>query len=508
MKKTFLLITLSLLTIGLQARTWTVRTSGGDFSTIREAVDTLKNKSLADGDVVDVLGDFTADTVLVVAKSITILGGGTNNTSITRVSVAPYNNTKRLFQSAVVGKTLIFKNLTLKQAVYSGTDVGMGVYSTGATSTLTVDNVVFNGFNSGSASAGALWASNVGTCSITNCEFINNTTTSTGGAISIQGSSAGTGINKTIIDRCTFEGNNASSANSGHAIVLNNVQATASLDSILINNCTFYNNGATANVGTTIRLQYNGARIGIKNCTFANNNYLSTAGDIFTNSATNTIASKLALIGNLFYKGSLIINGSTAASGTYTQWTGWSYYNFATGSLSAGTYMTKAGNAGSLTADASGGLQVEYNPGTGKAILTNNGGIVRTIKLLGTSNAENKAINAIPLTYKQNTIDARAYTRKTDTSDAGAYELDGLATVITPTMSNETICYYDNSNQKLHFLKEISGDLSIVNLNGRIIRKIELTNATDCNIDNLKNGIYLITIQSKDAPITNKICIF
>jgi hypothetical protein len=420
-KLLFTLILFLSLTTGLFAipTTWTVRATGGNFTTLNDA---LSNVSVVNGDTIDMLGDFTTDVTITIGKSVTIRGNGPTNTSLTRVGTT---TVKRLFNVNASGGDVAIKNMTLIQASFTGTDVGMALQATNALTSITLDNLVIKNFNSGTQSAGAIYLNNAKNSRITNCEFINNTNTSTGGAIQI-GGGAGSGSYKTRIENCTFELNNASAANSGHAIMAN--YATASADSIIINNCTFYKNGATTNVGSSIRLAYNGAKIVVSNCTFANNNALSTAGDIFTNSAANTIAAALTVHGNLFYKsGGLIINAS---------WTGDTRYNLSTGTMTLGTLMTKTANTASLAADASGGIQLEYDNITGNAILANNGGYVRTIKLLGSTSTDNKAINLIPLSAKMNSKDARGYDRNPNSNDCGAYEHPKSITVTGGTNSS------------------------------------------------------------------------
>jgi hypothetical protein len=491
-KLLFTLLLFLLLTSALFAtpRTWTVRTAGGDFTTLNDA---LTNVDLADGDIIDILGDFTTASTLIINKSVTIQGNGPTNTSLTRLGTT---DVKRLFTANATAGDVVIKNMTLKQASYTGTDVGMALNATNALTSITLDNLVIKDFNSGSQQAGAVFLNNSKDSRITNCEFINNKNTSVGGAIYI-GGGAGSGSYKTHIENCTFEQNNASAANSGHAIMAS--YATASADSIVINNCTFYKNGATTNVGSSIRLAYYGAKIVVSNCTFANNNALSTAGDIFTNGIATTIAAALTVHGNLFYKsGGLIIN---------TSWTGDARYNLLTGSmnLGTGTGMTKTANTASLTADASGGIQLEYNALTGDAVLADNGGYVRTIKLLGSTNADNKAINFI--TTNKISKDARGYYRNTNTNDCGAYEHLGTTTFLNNKLKSDITCYYTSTDNKIHFNKIYTGEVNVFNVNGTLLTNTKINDANEVFLGTAAKGIYIAKINTTNKTIVTKIIV-
>ena len=491
-KLLFTLILFLSLTTGLFAipTTWTVRATGGNFTTLNDA---LSNVSVVNGDTIDMLGDFTTDVTITIGKSVTIRGNGPTNTSLTRVGTT---TVKRLFNVNASGGDVAIKNMTLIQASFTGTDVGMALQATNALTSITLDNLVIKNFNSGTQSAGAIYLNNAKNSRITNCEFINNTNTSTGGAIQ-SGGGAGSGSYKTRIENCTFELNNASAANSGHAIMAS--YATASADSIVIYNCTFYKNGATTNVGSSIRLAYYGAKIVVSNCTFANNNALSTAGDIFTNGIATTIAAALTVHGNLFYKsGGLIIN---------TSWTGDARYNLLTGSmnLGTGTGMTKTANTASLTADASGGIQLEYNALTGDAVLADNGGYVRTIKLLGSTNADNKAINFI--TTNKISKDARGYYRNTNTNDCGAYEHLGTTTFLNNKLKSDITCYYTSTDNKIHFNKIYTGEVNVFNVNGTLLTNTKINDANEVFLGTAAKGIYIAKINTTNKTIVTKIIV-
>ncbi len=495
MKKiVFTLILFLSLTTSLFARTWTVRTTGGDFTTLNAA---LINVDLTNGDIIDMLGDFTTDTTLTIKKSITIQGGGPANTSLTRTGTI---NVKRLMIVNALAGDVVFKNLTLMQAAYTGTDVGMGLNVIGGAAglnSITVDNVVFKNFNSGGQAAGAVWLTNVKRSRITNCEFINNKTNSVGGAIQVSGlSTGGSGINKTVIENCTFEENHANGTNSGHAIIANYTNATPSADSIVINNCTFYKNGTTVGAGSTIRLQYNGAKIIVSNCTFANNNALSTAADIFTNNATNSIAAELTVQGNLFYKsGGLIVHSS---------WPGYSWYNLSTSTMNAGVIMDKVQNYGTLAADMTGGIQVEFNAITNFAVLANNGGMVRTIKLLESTNTENQAIDFViqPL----NRTDARGLPRPTTTNDCGAYEHQKNTGLKSLGKLNDLKCFYNSTDSKIHFDKKLTGTISVFSANGSLLLNSKLDNSSELFLGSVK-GFYVANILTKEGGFVAKVIV-
>jgi len=208
-----------------------VASSGGDFSTIDEAVSDLLVK---DGDILILAAETFTELGIVINKSLTIKGQGAGKTII-QAHANPFTAGGRIFN--MLSNPFSTKNVTLE------------------------DMTLQNG-NSGGQ--GGCMYSQFYNLTIKKCEIKNNRTTSyRGGAIS---SSYGS----FVVENSTFSNNSVvygsiSTSYGGGAIYLETPNVS---DSSLISNCTFNDNSVSNQYGGALNTNHN---LKIKNSTFANN---------------------------------------------------------------------------------------------------------------------------------------------------------------------------------------------------------------------------------------------
>lgn len=127
---------------------------------------------------------------------------------------------------------------------------------------------------------------------ITNCRFINNTTSATGGAIAIGSTGqSGSGASTPLIDSCTFDGNKATTIfsslieRSGGAISVLQLDTIddGPADVVKIQNCTFQNNESDFHGGAIVIRGHIGftfypVNVEVSSCTFSDNGCQAGSG--------------------------------------------------------------------------------------------------------------------------------------------------------------------------------------------------------------------------------------
>ena len=477
MKKTILTLTFMFLMTSIFAKTWIVRTTAGpgvDFTSIKSAIDNL---SVLDGDILDVMGDFATEQI-TLSKEITIKGNGRNNTIIRSAG------TNRIFVSYGNGKKFTIQDLTIQGGVQSN-EPGAGFFVYLAPE-CTFDNVLFKDMNTTSNGA-AILIQNTLKFTIRNCEFVNNKSSAVAGCIYLT-NIGGIGL----IENSTFEGNGAVNNGWGDAIMLDNGSAIG--DALKIQNCTFFNNGKNnVGFGGSICINYGNIKLSIVNNTFASNKGNDNVGDLFL-IPNSGWPNELNYIGNLFYesRGIIIPNGYPKPA--------FVAYNLSTNSINvqegiAHINYDPTTNTGNCVAGTD--LKVELNAGL--PFLKDNGGKVRTIKLLGSTFADNLAIEFIAEPIGT-TYDARGVARKTTYQDSGAYEVVsslGIKNFKTTKLN----VGFNASTSSVIFSEAISGQIQIYDLTGRSLINIPALNTSTLNVSELSNGIYLIRVKYNNGSI-------
>ncbi len=223
--------------------------------------------------------------------------------------------------AAVFGSATALADVTFKHITFANGNITTGLGAGGAIQNfgkLTLDTVTFT--RNQSAGGGAIFQELCTGClqaslTITHCLFQNNTTGSTGGAISMEGgnaaiagstftsnSASGGGAigifsnsNFTVvmsIDRCTFNGNAASSF-SGGAIVVESLNTGSS---VTIKNATFTGNTATGSNGQGSAVYIGAAPVTITNCTIAGNTAAGSGGAVYFGNRTPVTAMNNTII--------------------------------------------------------------------------------------------------------------------------------------------------------------------------------------------------------------------
>jgi hypothetical protein len=480
MKKTILTLVCMFFVTSIFAKTWIVRTTAGpgvDFTSIKSAID---NPSVVDGDILDVMGDFAIEQTSL-SKEITIKGNGRANTIIRSAG------TNRIFVSYGNEKKFTIQDLTIQGGAQS-TEPGAGIFVYLAPE-CTFDNVLFKDINT-TSNGGAILIQNTLKFTIKNCEFVNNKAR-VGGSIFFT-NIGGVGL----IENSTFERNGASNSGWGDAIILDNGSAVG--DELKIQNCTFFKNGIdnVGGFGGAIAINYGNIKLSIVNNTFASNKENDNVGTLFL-IPNSGWPRELNYIGNLFYetRGIIIPDGYPKPAKVA--------YNLSTNSINvqegiAHIDYDPTTNIGSCVAGTD--LKVELNAGV--PLLKDNGGKVRTIKLLGTTYEDNLAIEFIaePIGTK---YDARGAVRKTaGFQDCGAYEV-GASLGNKQFKTTKLTVGFNSSTSSLIFSEKISGHIQIYDLTGRSLINIPAFNANTLNVSELSNGIYLLRVKDNNGAINS-----
>jgi len=486
MKNTIFTLTCILFAIAVSAKTWVVRpeaAAGVDFTSITEAMD---NPNVLDGDILDVKGEFATEQISL-SKEITIKGNGTDNTIIKAAG------TNRIFVSYNNLKKFTISDLTILGGVQSN-EPGAGFFVHLAPE-CTFENVHFKNLNT-SSNGGAILIQNTAKFTIRNCEFINNKAGAVGGCIYLT-TIGGIGL----IENCTFEGNGAVNNGWGDAIILDN--GGAALDSLLIQNCTFFNNGKdNVGLGGSVAINYGNIKLALVNNTFANNTGNDNVGDFFL-IPNNGFPKSLRYIGNLFYNSRGIIIPNDYPKDAFVA------YNLSTNSINVQEGIANINydptiNIGGCVAGTD--LKLELNNDV--PYLKNNGGIVRTIKLMGQTFEDNLAIEFIaePVGAK---LDARGLVRKTTYQDCGAYEVGGLNTGIRHQKMDKLNLAYNASTRVVTFSEIVRGKVQVFNSVGQLQKVPVNINANTLDLSNLSKGMFVIRLTNTDKSVkTAKIIVY
>ena len=230
------------------AKTWTVASSGADFTSVADAVN---SSDVEDGDMLKVSDGTYEINNLAIGKDLTIKGNSPNRTTfkstIDRMFYTPFNS----YPAKV--KAITFEDISFN---YSTSNNGViELYYAKAN----FNNCEFN-YNQ------RVIYVNHGRLNVNNCTFANNSTYSNGAAIYIYGDNNDT----TNISNTTFYGNKASG--SGGAIYSYN-------DVFSAMNCTFVAD-TTYTSGSAI-YRIGNSNISVTNCLFAKNNNSSIAGSAY-----------------------------------------------------------------------------------------------------------------------------------------------------------------------------------------------------------------------------------
>ena len=479
MKKSTLFFGMLLVAISVSAKTWTVNPAGGDgidFTSIHVAVSSAE---VADGDILQVSGEFEISEAISLTKALTIQGEGPASTVIKTTGI------NRAFLSYDYGKNFTLSGVTLEASGTKSNEPGVALFVYNVDD-FTLENVRFKNFTT-TSNGGALLINTVRKFAVKNCEFVNNTADAVGGAVFIT-SVGGQGL----FENCTFERNSAPVNGWGNAVIFDN--GSAPLDDVMFRNCTFYRNGT--GLGGVIAINYANITISVHSCTFASNEGNDNVGDLYyiPNAGTPGLLSYKA---NLFYNSRGIVLPNEYAGEIDVR------YNASSGPISI-QEGTSGYDAFTNLQNLALGTELQVELDNSYPALKENGGKVRTIKLEGTED-NNYAIAFVGERISE--TDARGYTRKADYQDCGAYETN--ASVNLPTIKEKGVGIYPNpAKNRIHFASPLTGEIRIYDILGskKIAQKVNYAGHLD--VSSLHKGVYVIVIQENgQSSLASKLVI-
>ena len=254
------------------------------------------------GEKIYVSGMISFSSDVTLSKTITILGTSNATDGFNG------NNSTRFIQANSGSYTLTLKNMELING--STTTTGGALYVNG--STVNCDNVIFdnNKAETASQTGGAIHVAGTNGMSFKNCVFSNNSA-SKSGAIYINDWVASSSIK---FEGCAFISNKAKDSFGGSALFIRSASDNNSLSLI---NCTFAKNEVrTSTNGGAVYLYKGGVNtlVNIVNCTITEN---STAGGLSTSAGVYMLNSTGNYLGKLYISNS-IIESNIAAGGIYS----------------------------------------------------------------------------------------------------------------------------------------------------------------------------------------------
>ncbi len=424
-----LVLCLSLLVFALvptpkaHAASWTVCTSGCDFTSLSIAI---AAGTTVNGDIITVMDAVRTEFNINVTKDLTIRGQGMNNT-IVQANASPNVVTASVFIIGS-GRTVVIENMTIQNGGRLGTVSGGGIYVNGAN--LTLNNVTLRN-NNASVGGGLYSCCNAAyTVTLNNSFVLTNSAQNPGGGFyNSQGA--------LLINNSTVAGN-SSTNHEGGGIWNDAGRLTINGSTINGNSALYVGGGIRSNNSDVNRpLTMNSSTLS------GNSSGQSDGGGLFHyyyGTISNSTISGNTVYGNgggLFHTGGgqLDISHSTITKNHATNGSGGGFYN-ASGTLRILSSLIVGNTRGTSPTpnDFVGGwVNMGYtfvNNATVAAALgplADNGGPTFTHALLVGNPAIN-AGNCSSLTGPAITVDQRGAARPVVVTqcDAGAYERTGL----------------------------------------------------------------------------------
>lgn len=418
----------------------------------------------------------------VFGSNETILSGDLNNNDINVSDFANnYANTSRNGDNSyhivnITANNILLDRLTISDAHnnLSATEQGGAIVKSFAVADLTIKNCIIKNNVSRNACAGLITEFNLNNASLTpasliveNCQFVNNMSRWGAGIYSYIRNN--TKVNITITN-CLFDANLVDDLSasllgfSGSAVWLRNVgNASSELNSILTGN-TFVNNidlGTDQSLNNSSRaivaLSKNTTAVGITSAQVANSVFWNnkTVGNAATRSITDLYKSPLNSLTVINSIDEANFNDNSISSKTNT--------------ISSDPLFTDLVN-GDYTLSA---LSPAIDTG-------NNSNVFGSLDLLGNQRIFNTNV------------------------DMGAYEFSSVTLGLNDFQNNKNnISLYPNPTTTVLNIKmdKILKQASIYSVLGQEVLK---TQHKTINIDNLKNGIYLIKIEDENGVVSTK----
>lgn len=404
------------------AASWTVCTSGCDFTSLSTAI---AAGTTVNGDIITVMDAVRTEFNINVTKDLTIRGQGMNNT-IVQANASPNIVTASVFIIGA-GRTVVIENMTIQNGGRLGSTNGGGIYVNGAN--LTLNNLTLRD-NNANVGGGLYSCCNAAyTVTLNNSFVLTNSAQNPGGGLyngqsallinnsTIAGNSSnyeGGGIwndvGRLTINDSTVRGNSALYVGGGIRSLNSDVNRP-----LTINRSTISGNSSSQNSGGGLFHYYYGA---ISNSTISGNTAYGDAGGLFHSGGNqldithSTITRNHASLGN----GGGVYN----ASGTVR----------VTSSLIVGNTRGTPATSNDIVGGWSNlGYNFVNNAAVAAALgpLADNGGPTFTHALLA-GNAAINAGNCTSLTGPVITVDQRGAARPATVTqcDSGAFERTGL----------------------------------------------------------------------------------
>ena len=450
------------------------------------------------------IGTSTSTSNSVGLYNLSLLGGNVSS------------NTGTVNQQG--GTMYVYANyaITMKNCVVSkgkGTYVGGLIMASATGSSVTLDNCTFTDLEATTSNGGACILK--GTTVVNNCVFTNNTATAGNG-------SAIAAYSQSTIKDCTFK-NNIAKGTTGSAVI-NYAAATGTVDLI---NCTFDSNlhiNGTNGVGG-FAIPNSVAVSTLTNCTFYGNSG-QTTGAVWNNQGTLTIVNctfsgntSNTVNGGGFHSTSNANCKTTIVNSILT-------HNYNSSStlmdLSMGTLGTVDGTkniVGAVTGSPTytNSVTFSYSPasdlfasytttGTLMPVLSDNGGVTKTIGLSNTGIANGTGISTYGTTNIVPATDHRGVTRAS-TPWIGAFEYK-VSTEIESQKTKNSIFIFPNPVSN-YLIIETSNTVLAVQINdlsGKNVLKINNPTNT-INLSDVTRGIYFIKVITSDGEFLNKLII-
>lgn len=492
MKRTFTLLVLAMAISTAFAQT--VKIGGTTYNTITEAI-----VAATDGDVIDITGVHTEP--ITIDKNIT-LRGTDPATDIIQAAADQASATSRVIyiDGNNAANDVSIENLTVR---YGKADKnGGGIFADKVTTMLNLYNVTVT----------------------------ENVAQKNGGALSTGGSNVN-------INYCTFSNNTATDESGGALHILPNngaaIDAVVNVKNSVINNntATKHGGGLTVNGNTGYGNNYK-LTANFENVVIAFNQ----AGATFSGGAMYSFASPYPKTGSGIRPGNIAVNmmhctvahnsgpvneklGITFDKHVDVQvGTAFNLYNSVVVTNAAGTgkaiNFTKC-NALAVENNITGYLQNDPGLGTNNLInkstvqagvadaLVDEGYKTKLLKIISGKLAENHCTANLGVTVPAS--DIRNYTRDSS-PDAGAYELNGVATNVEGLKALSVSLYPNPAND--YFLVRADSQVNTINiysLGGTLVKSV--SNNAQVDVSGLTKGVYLVQISGENGEAIKKLVV-